>query len=238
MADMDKEFHDILASQGELIGSIAHDLKGLLSGIDGGIYLVDSGLKKDNRDRVDQGFEMVKRNLIRIRRTVGSVLYYVKDREIDWQEVGFEGLAASLEKELAGYAEHLGVKLELKAGEGAFEAGEHIVFSMLLNLLEYALQVCHQNKGETPPAVTLTFSREGGEVVFDLEALGFVMEEESFERALGKHYAPKGADRSHLALFIANKLATTHRGTLTLSASPERGASCFKVRLPAKNNEA
>ncbi len=236
MQEMEKEFNAILASQGELIGSIAHDIKGLLSSIDGGIYMVDSGLKKENRDRVEQGFEMLKRNLTRIKRSVGSVLYYVKDRDIDRQSVEFEALAASLNKELSAYAEHLGVGLELKAGEGSFEAGEHIIFSLLLNLLDYALQLCHQSKNEASPSVTMTFSLDDGEVVFEMVAEGFAMEEDTFERALGKHYAPKGADRSHLGLFIANKLAKTHQGTLTLSASPEGCTSRFVVKLPWVKN--
>ena len=46
MQGPDKDLQDLLHSQGELIGSIAHDLKGLINGIEGGMYFISSGMKK------------------------------------------------------------------------------------------------------------------------------------------------------------------------------------------------
>ena len=44
MEGPEKDLNALLRSQGELIGSIAHDLKGLINGIEGGMYFVDSGM--------------------------------------------------------------------------------------------------------------------------------------------------------------------------------------------------
>ena len=35
--DSENRLYALLASQGELVGSITHDLKGLISGLDGGL---------------------------------------------------------------------------------------------------------------------------------------------------------------------------------------------------------
>ena len=43
MEGPDKDLHALLQSQGELIGSIAHDLKGLINGIEGGMSKADAG---------------------------------------------------------------------------------------------------------------------------------------------------------------------------------------------------
>jgi len=40
MDNLEKELYALISSQGELVGSITHDLKGLISGLDGGLYLV------------------------------------------------------------------------------------------------------------------------------------------------------------------------------------------------------
>jgi len=74
MEDAEKELKAFRASQGELVGSIAHDLKGLINGIEGGMYFVSSGMKKGKQERVGQGYDMMKRNLDRIRRAVASIL--------------------------------------------------------------------------------------------------------------------------------------------------------------------
>jgi PAS domain S-box-containing protein len=76
-----------LTSLGLLIGSVSHALKGLLNGLAGGMYLVETGYKKDNPDRVRQGWEIVQRNVGRIRATVSDILYYAKDREPLWELV-------------------------------------------------------------------------------------------------------------------------------------------------------
>ena len=72
-----------LASIGLLVGSISHGIKGLLSGLDGGIYLVNTGLEKERPERVKKGWEMVQRNVAAIRSMVLDILYYAKDRELD-----------------------------------------------------------------------------------------------------------------------------------------------------------
>ncbi len=230
---LEKELEALLASQAELVGSLTHDLKGLLSGIDGGIYLADSGFKKDKPERITQGFEMVKRNMGRIRRTVSSVLYYVKDREVSWEQIDIREMTSSVTKVLQEKADHDGVKLHVKVEEGSFEGGEIAVHSLLVNLVEYSLEACRQGGAESSSTeVTLAAALNDQQVVFDIIANGFVIEEEPRKLALGEYYTPRGVDRSHLGLFIAHKLAKSHQGTLSISSSPEKGTTHFSVKLP------
>lgn len=46
------ELQDHLSSLGLMIGSISHGIKGLLTGLDGGMYLVESGFTKDNLGQI------------------------------------------------------------------------------------------------------------------------------------------------------------------------------------------
>jgi nitrogen-specific signal transduction histidine kinase len=46
-----RRLEDQLASLGLMIGSVSHGIKGLLTGLDGGMYLLDSGFKKENSSR-------------------------------------------------------------------------------------------------------------------------------------------------------------------------------------------
>jgi len=232
MEDRETEFQSILASQGELVGSISHDLKGLLNGIDGGVYLVDSGLKNEKKERIDQGFEMVKRNLSRIRRTVSNILYFVKDREVDWAQLNINDIAAMIIKEFKVFAEHLGVELKVEAEEGSFECGEYPVSSLLLNLVEFSLQACNLNKASSPQCVTLFASLKENQVIFDLLANGFCIESNTIESSRSPYYSPHGADRSHLGLYISNKLVQCLNGTLDIESSTQEGSTRFTIKLP------
>ncbi len=232
MDDLNKQLKDLLASQSELVGSITHDLKGLLSGVEGGIYLVSSGLKKDKKDRVEQGFEMMQRSLGRIRRTVASSLYYVKDRDVDWQSVDIAELVSSVQQDLDEHADHLGVILKTSASSGSLEADQFAVHSLLSNLVEYTLEACNIAKLKPSPSVTLSASVNGERAVFEVLVDGLVVEETTLKHALGQYYAPRGIDRSHLGIFVAHKLARGHGGTLEIVSTPDEKATRFLVEIP------
>ncbi|MCP4679636.1 MAG: HAMP domain-containing histidine kinase [Deltaproteobacteria bacterium] len=232
MDELNKQLKDLLASQAELVGSITHDLKGLLSAVEGGIYLVSSGLEKDKKDRVEQGFEMMQRSLGRIRRTVAGSLYYVKDREVDWQTVDVMELTSSVQRELAEHAGHLGVVLETNASAGSFKADQFAIHSLLSNLVEYALEACTIAGLKPSPSIALSASVSGEHAVFEVLVDGFVMEEATREHALGQCYAPKGVDRSHLGIFVAHKLARSHGGTLRIVSLPDEKKTRFVVKIP------
>jgi signal transduction histidine kinase len=233
MEGPEKDLDALLQSQGELIGSIAHDLKGLINGIEGGMYFVASGMKKEKPERIGQGHEMMKRNLDRIRRVVASHLYYVKDREINWNELSIQDMVSSATDSLQEWADHLGVTVEVNAGEGALEGDEFAVRSMLVNVLDYALEACERCKKETKVSVAGSAGLSGEWAVFDLRAEGFCMEEESRALALADIYRPRGVDRSHLGLFLANKIARNHQGTLAIEATKEPPSTRFLIKMPS-----
>jgi len=95
-----RQLQDKLTSVGMLIGTISHGIKGLLNALDGGIYLVNTGLKKDDRSRIDQGWEIASRNIRRIRSMVMDILYYAKDDlgKADFKEMTMSGPGVYLEK--------------------------------------------------------------------------------------------------------------------------------------------
>ncbi|MGW8321875.1 MAG: sensor histidine kinase, partial [Thermodesulfobacteriota bacterium] len=221
-------------SQGELIGSIAHDLKGLINGIEGGMYFISSGMKKEKPERIGQGHEMMKRNLDRIRRTVANQLYYVKDREINWNELTLRDLVSSAVETMKGRADELGVRVEVKVGEGTLEGDEFAMRSMLVNVLDYALEVCHRCKQERDVAVLGSVESTKESALFDLRAEGFCMEEETRALALADAYMPRGVDRSHLGLFIANKIARSHKGSVEIEATPEPPRTRLLIKVPSK----
>jgi len=69
-----------------MIGSISHGIKGLLTGLDGGIYLTDSGFEKENQKIVKEGWEIVKLMVDRIRKMVLDILFYAKKRDLKWEK--------------------------------------------------------------------------------------------------------------------------------------------------------
>ena len=80
-----RHLHDHLAALGLRVSSISHGIKGLLTNLDGGLYLLQSGLDKSDSDKAGEGLEIVKFTTDRIRRMILDILYFSKDRPLQIQ---------------------------------------------------------------------------------------------------------------------------------------------------------
>jgi PAS domain S-box-containing protein len=228
-----RELQDKLSSVGMIISSISHDLKGLLNGMDGGMYLVNSGLKKGNQERVATGWEMVERNVERIRSTVLDILYYAKDREPDWQDVTAAEVLEEVCSVLKAKAEHheIAFATEIRLDQDGFEADRQALRSMLVNLIDNAFDACRVDKHKTEHAVSLVVDGDDAEVRFTLADNGIGMARDVRDKAFTLFFSSKGSGGTGLGLFIANKIVQAHGGRIELDSEPGRGTR-FSVAIP------
>ena len=94
------ELKSHLSSLGLMIGSISHGIKGLLTGLDGGMYLLNLGLKKDNQDQIAEGWDIVQRRVKGIRKMVLDILFYAKERDLKSERIDVLNFVAEVAKEL------------------------------------------------------------------------------------------------------------------------------------------
>jgi len=232
-----RQLQDRLTSLGLLVGSVSHGIKGLLSGLDGGIYLMQTGFSKAKPQRVDQGFEIIQRNVDRIRSMVMNVLYYAKDREVTWQSIDLEQISASVGGVLASRAAQLNVDLQVSAPAGAFDGDHNAVHSMLVNLLENSLDACRLDKQKQGHHARLEASVDGDHVVFEVSDNGIGMDRATRERAFSLFFSSKGAEGTGLGLFIAHKIVVSHGGSIAIDSEVGEGTR-FLVRLPLQRPAA
>lgn len=224
-----------LASVGMIISSISHDLKGLLNGMDGGIYLVNTGLEKDDRKRLDTGWEMVLRNVNRIRSTVLDILYYAKDREPDWTKMNVAGIIQEVcELMKTKAADHqIEFSWDVNESDGDFEADPKAIRSMLINIIDNAFDACRVDKKKEHHIVTLKVEPEEESVKFNISDNGIGMDREARDKSFTLFFSSKGSGGTGLGLFIANKIAHAHGGSIKIESEPSVGTE-FAIVLPRK----
>ncbi len=230
-----RELQSQLESVGLLISSISHGIKGLLNGLDGGMYLVNTGLKKNNPERLSKGWEMVQRNVDRIRSQVMNILYYAKERVPQWERLNGGEIGAEVFKVLEAKAKELGVMLRYDAAEdaGAFDGDPQAIRAMLINLLENSLDACRVDSRKTVHRVTFEVTGTEDEIRFMVADNGIGMDRETRDKAASLFFTSKGAKGTGLGLFIANKITTAHGGRITVDSELDRGA-CFLVSIPRR----
>ena len=228
-----RQLQSQLSSLGLLVGSISHGIKGLLSGLDGGIYLLETGFKKNDLGRVRQGWEMVQRNVDRIRSLVLNVLYYAKDREVQWEAVDVRELVDDVAHIVASRAAQLGVEVRAPAPEAptTVEADGRAIRALLVNLLENSLDACRADRQKPTHVVEMRARPEGESVVFEVGDNGIGMDQETRDKAFSLFFSSKGTEGTGLGLFIAQRIARAHGGTIGVESTPGEG-SRFTVRLP------
>ncbi len=228
-----RELQSQLASIGLLVGSISHGIKGLLTGLDGGIYLVNSGLSKDKPERVEKGWEMVQRNITRIRSMVLDILYYAKDRDLEVMDIDASALAREIGEILEKKAADLGVsfRLEIAPDVGTFEGDGRAIRAALVNILENSLEACHSDQRKPRHEVGFAVRRADPWMLFEIQDDGIGMDRETREKIFSLFFSSKGIKGTGLGLFISNKIVDKHGGVIDVSSEPGRGAR-FVVRLP------
>lgn len=245
-----RQLQSQLESVGLLISSISHGIKGLLTGLDGGRYLVNSALKKNDPERLRKGWEMVERNVDRIRGMVLNILYYAKERVPQWEAVD----ATVLVREVAGLVENrareLGVDLqvEVTAEAGTFEADPRAVRAMLVNLVENALDACRIDPHKPAHQVRIRVGGRGtggwsipipdcraDTVRFEITDNGIGMDTETRDKAFTLFFSSKGTEGTGLGLFIAHSITQAHGGHIHLDSEPGLGTT-FLVDLPRERS--
>ncbi|MBN2321875.1 MAG: PAS domain-containing sensor histidine kinase [Acidobacteria bacterium] len=228
-----RQLQSQLASIGLLISSISHGIKGLLNSLNGGIYLVNKGLANDNRTRLQQGWEIVLRNVSRIRSMVLDILYYAKDREPDYMDITCVSMVDEVGELLREKAKELNVELVNKTDDRActFEADSKAVLSMLVNLTENSLDACRLDSRKKEHRVAINATGDEDQVCFTIEDNGTGMDRETRENAFTLFFSSKGSEGTGLGLFIANKIVTAHGGKITLKSQRGVGTT-FSVYLP------
>jgi PAS domain S-box-containing protein len=226
---------DKLSSIGLLISSIAHGVKGLLNGLDGGIYLVNSGLKQNNQARVQQGWEMAERNVSRIRSMVLDILYYAKDRDLDLQPVDPRALLDEVCSIMKDSASKLGIEVEcsILTDVETFDADHQAMRSLLVNLIENSLDACRIDGGKTRHKISIRLKSSADDLLFEITDDGVGMDKETREKAFTMFFSSKGAGGTGLGLFVSNKIAQAHGGEIRICSQLGKG-TCFSVQIPIR----
>ncbi|WP_461209300.1 response regulator [Desulfocurvus sp. DL9XJH121] len=228
-----RQLQDHLASLGLMIGSMSHGIKGMLTALDGGIYRVDSGFRKQDPERVETGWETVKDLVGRIRAMVLEMLHYAKNRDLDWCDVDAGGFFADVAALVEPKASRAGVAFVREPGQdlGTFEADPQALSAALVNFLENAVDACGSDPEKIGHTVTFGLSGDATHLTFRVEDDGVGMDRETRERMFTLFFSSKGRKGTGLGLFVSEKTIRRHGGDIEVRSEPGQG-SAFTIRLP------
>ena len=234
-----RQLQDHLTSLGLMLGSMSHGVKGMLTAMDGGIYQLETGLARDDRQRIDRAFEQVKQMAGRIRKMVLEILYYAKSRELRYESIAVDGLVERVIEPIEPLAQKNAIRLEVDVEPdlGSIEIDPNWVPAALINFMENAVDACIYDRHKSAHVVSLSVFRCEGELIcFVIEDNGMGMDRETREKMFTLFFTSKGSQGTGLGLFIANRVIQQHGGHILVESTPQAGTR-FQICLPRHRPE-
>lgn len=234
-----RKLQDRLTSLGLLLVSISHGIKGILTGLDAGMYWIDTGIKNNNQERLKKGRDALELIISRISNLVLNLLYYSKERELNWEKTD----VLSFAREIADVFE---MKLRNRPVEflcdfdqlsETFEVDTSIFSSALMGLLENAADACLEDKRKESHKIIFGVKKEGDLIIFEIIDNGIGMDREIKESMFTLFFSSKANRGTGLGLFVANEIVQQHGGSIEVETTPGEG-SRFHIKMPKIRTQA
>ncbi len=227
------DIQDHLTSLGLMVGSVSHGIKGLLTGLDGGVYVLDSAISKQDESQAKEGLEMVKQMTNKIRKLILDILFYAKERELKKEKIHADKFLEDLVKTISPRAENHDIQVTNLLSESGIEfpADPGVLHSALLNILENAVDACVDDESGKEHQITLNARTANGHVEFVITDNGIGMNETEIENAFTLFHSDKGTKGTGLGLFITQKSIERHNGEIKVNSEKHKGTEFF-ITLP------
>ena len=227
------ELQDHLTSLGLMISSISHGVKGLLTALDAGIHKLDIGVAKRDHERIEKGLDILKITVTRIRKMILDIIYYAKERDLDWNQVDISSFANEVFSVIVPKIEGQNIELikDFDSEIGTCEFDDEHMHSALVNILENAVDACTKDKLKKTHKVIFSIKQEDNDLVFEIADDGTGIGSEELEKIFTPFFSTKGNKGTGLGLFISHKIVEQHGGEIYVKSTPGHGTR-FTIRIP------
>jgi signal transduction histidine kinase len=231
-----KELQDRLTVIGRAVAGMAHRVKNILMGLEGGMFVVGTALRSGDQVTLDRGWEMIERNVDRVSHVVKDLLYCSKKRDAELRDaVIVEDIAREVWELFRERAAADGIDLRLEVGaDHPRRVDPDGMHSLVTNLVANAIDACRFDPDESKERHAIELRVDSGEdreLVVEVSDDGAGISSEDAERVFEDFFSTKGTEGTGLGLLIINRVVEQHTGSIDFHTRPGEGTR-FVVRIP------
>jgi len=243
LSDIKKLEHEKLEAErlgavGQTVAGLAHSIKNMLMGLEGGMYMVDTGLRRGDAERIINGWGALQRNFEKTTALVKDFLSFAKGRLPKLELIEPNALASDIVELYRDAARRQGVDLILEAGKDVQPAllDPHGIETSLTNLVSNGIDavIMREDPGGT---VVMRTREEDDELIFEVIDNGCGMDWEVKGKIFTTFFTTKGGQGTGLGLLTTRKIIQEHGGRIDVESNPGEGTT-FRIRLPRKRLNA
>lgn len=228
-----RRLQDHLTSLGFMLGSMSHGVKGMLTALDGGIYRLESGLRKNDPERVNAAAATLKDVVGRVKKMVLDILYYAKSREIEVEDISASRFLRDTAALIVPKAAAANVEYQMNIPEnlGTIQIDSSSMSAALVNFLENAVDACDPSIPGKTYTIEVTAEDLGSEIELKISDNGAGMDQETREKIFTLFFSSKGKKGTGIGLFISNQTIEQHGGKINVDSEIGKGTT-FTINIP------
>lgn len=220
-----------LATIGQTVADIAHQLKTVCLNIRGSATLIDRALDEGRIESLRTLWSVFQRSSDRLGHLAIEMLAYAGLDTVQLEPLDPNRVVREVFAECQGKAARRNVLLRLKLGEAmpSIQGDEARLGEALLNLIDNAIDAC-DNQTVGLVDVLTTVDKDRRQLRFEVYDNGPGIPDEIARRIFDPFFTTKGAKGTGLGLAIAQKAVKLHGGHIEIDSQP--GQTSVAVILP------
>ena len=224
-----------LAVVGQTVAGLAHGVKNLLMGLDGGMYMARSGIEGGDPDRLLEGWQILEDVVARISSFVREFLEFSKGRKPVVRLVDPNHPARKVMELFGNTAGLAGIHLEEELQEDLAPAfmDANGIHTCLANLVSNAIDACDTSDNPTGYVCLRTFERDGV-IIYEVTDNGIGMDYEVKKKVFTNFFSTKASGKgTGLGLLTTSKIVQEHGGKVSFDTNEGEG-SVFRLEFPRR----
>ena len=222
-----------LAAVGQTVAGLAHGIKNLIMGLEGGMYVVSSGIRRNNSEKIRQGWDILEENITRISSFAKEFLDFARGRTPHVTVVDPNQIAQEVIELFRDTAAQSGIRLQADLDGKMREAplDKEGIHTCLANLISNALDACEMSTKEDR-RVILTTREQDGNLIYEVADDGCGMEYDVKQKVFTNFFSTKESGKgTGLGLLTTRKIVQEHGGKVSFESTEGEG-SVFCLELP------
>ena len=228
-----------LAAIGQAVTGIQHAIKNMLVALQGGAYLVRTGMRGEDRERLAGGWAMVEDGIEQITGLSDNMLSYARDWKPELEDVDLGRLVTNVQEAVRQHAGDKGIAVRGEQA-GALPAAwcdPKLIRLAVADIVANAIQACEWKEYDASetPEVLLRVQLSDSEDLFVIEISdnGCGMKEEIVRDIFVPFFSTKKEMGTGVGLATTARVIEIHDGRIEVESRPDVG-STFRISLPAR----
>ena len=232
------------AAIGEVFIGIQHSMKNLLNNCKGGAYMVRTGLAKDKRKMLEEGWEIVQLGIERMTDMTRDMLKYVKEWKPRLEPVDLSQVLSGIEHVIKQSAKdkEIEFQLDISTELPSIQCDARMIHSAVMDIVSNALDAClwkdydEEEEEEMPKVVVKAYLNHGEQnAIIEVKDNGCGMTEDIKANIFTPFFSTKSKAGTGLGLSITSRMIDVHNGSIDLESEPGKG-TVFRIILPINAN--